>query len=120
MPYYEWQRSDPFKDYANDRTITEGEVVELSQAIADPQAGFVEVEEPDTGGETSESDADESTPEAESSAENTPLAEKHWRTAVSEIEDGEYDDRLGELAENDDLTDSVREAVEERQAELGE
>lgn len=120
MPFYEWRRSDPFRDYANDRTVTEGEVVELSQAIAEPQAGFVEVEAPSSDGETDSSDADDSGESSESSAEDTPLADKHWRTAVSEVQAGKYDGRLGELAENDDLTDSVLEAISERQAELSD
>jgi hypothetical protein len=124
MPYYEWTRSDPFRDHANDRTVIEGEVVELPESIGESAYGFVEADAPenagDGGGETQASDADASESTSADGAADTPLTEKHWRTAVSEVEDGEYDGRLDELAENDDLTDSVREAVEERQAALAE
>lgn len=124
MPRYKWTRSDPFKDYANDRVVEEGEVVEISDDIADPAYGFVEADESDAnsgdgGGETQESDASESESADADGAADTPIGEKHWRTAVSDIEAGEYDDRLESLLDGD-RRQSVREALEGRQAGLAE
>lgn len=46
MPHYKYERSDPFRDHANDRLIHEGEVVEFPEKIAGPQPGFVLVDGP--------------------------------------------------------------------------
>lgn len=115
MPY-EWTHRQPLTRLGGEDvqpgdtfTPTEAERASFSDAITETTSGE---------GEDDGADANSGETSAESGAEDTPLVEKHWRTAVSEVEDGEHDDRLGELAENDDLTDSVREAVRERQAEL--
>jgi len=41
------------------------------------------------------------------------VSDEHWRTVVSDVEAGEYDDRLDELAEVDTRS-SVQDAIEER------
>jgi hypothetical protein len=65
-------------------------------------------------------DTDDAEDTTESGAEDTALADKHWRTAVTEVENGEHDDRLDKLDGSDDLTDAVQEAVTERLAELSD
>lgn len=62
MPYYRYERDDPFRDHANDRIIEAGEVVQLSKAIAEPTYGFVEVDEPDETESNSESTDDAEDP----------------------------------------------------------
>ena len=68
MPWYEWTRSDPFRDHARSREVSDGEVVELPAEVADPQPGFVEVDAPEQDTHTDESESDE--PEAESGSED--------------------------------------------------
>lgn len=115
MPY-EWTHHKPLTRLGGEDvqpgevfTPTEAELTSFSDAIT---------ETADTEGEAEDADANDGETASESSAEDTPLNEKHWRTAVTEVEDGEHDGRLSELAEDDDLTESVREAVRERQADL--
>lgn len=61
MPWYRWERGDPFRDHANDRRVTEGEVVELPEAVADPQPGFAAVDEPRNPKGSTGEDAEEYT-----------------------------------------------------------
>lgn len=115
MPY-EWRGNGPLRRLGGE-DVQPGDTFQPTEAELASFSGAI-TETNDAGGEDDGADADSGETDAESGAEDTPLVEKHWRTAVSEVEDGEHDDRLGELAENDELTESVREAVRERQADL--
>jgi hypothetical protein len=56
MPYYKWNGTGEFRDSRNNRTIAEGEVVELDEKIVGGH-DFEEVDEPP--GETETPDVDE-------------------------------------------------------------
>lgn len=60
MPTYTWHGSDTFTDNANERVIEPGETVEISDRIAGPNPGFVEVSDAETETNSPESDEDES------------------------------------------------------------
>jgi len=55
MPVYEWTGSSVFHDNRNDRTISPGEQVELSEDVAGGHREFVEVEPTDDSEDESES-----------------------------------------------------------------
>lgn len=67
MPWYEWTRSDPFRDHARSRQVQSGEVVELPAEVADPNPGFVDADAPEEDTDAEQSEDDES--EAESGSE---------------------------------------------------
>lgn len=117
MPY-KWTHRKPLTRLSGE-DVQPGEEFEPTDAERQSFADAME-EVPDDESEGDAEDTDDGEDAAESSAEDTPLSEKHWRTAVTEVEEGQHDDRLAELAESGDLSDSVQEAVEERQAELAE
>jgi len=58
MPWYEWTRSDPFRDHARSRAVEEGEVVELPVEVADPNPGFVDADAPNDESEDDESESE--------------------------------------------------------------
>jgi len=58
MPWYEWTRSEPFRDTQNSREVAEGEVVELSAAVADPAYGFVAADPSEDGTTSADADSD--------------------------------------------------------------
>lgn len=69
MPWYEWTRSDPFRDHARSREVQDGEVVELPAEVADPNPGFVDADAPEQDTHTDEPQADESEDESGSEDE---------------------------------------------------
>lgn len=117
MPY-EWHGASSLRRVHGD-DVQPGEEFEPTDAERKSFSKAISETAGDEG-EDVNTDTDDGDDAEESSAEDTPLSEMHWRSAVSEVEAGEHDDRLEELAENDDLTDSVQEAVAERQAERSE
>lgn len=95
---------------------------ETATAIMERYRGFQVVE--DTGTTVNVTvDGDEDTVESvEAEVETDDVVSEvddlHWRTAQSDIEDGEYDDSLDDLAEAFDDESAVGKAVRERQAKL--
>jgi len=81
---------------------------ETYEALADAYPGFRVIEAGD----------DDSDPEG-SDGEDGGTEQEHWRTVVSDIEDGKYDGDLIELGERDDRA-SVQEAIAERRDALSD
>jgi hypothetical protein len=84
---------------------------ETYEALTDAYPGFRVVEDGDSGRDSGGEDGG-----------NTDLEwsdATHWRTVVSNVEDGKYDGRLDELADLDDRS-SVQEAIAERRDALSD
>jgi len=92
-------------------------VIDVSEAVFQRldrnYAGMERVEDSNPKGKATETTEEDS---AEDTTRLENVTEEHWRTVVSDIEAGEYDTRLDELAEVD-ARDSVQNAIEERQGE---
>lgn len=81
---------------------------ETYEALTDAYPGFRVIEAGDSAGDSGGSDGEDGGEE-----------KAHWRTVVSEVEAGEYDGSLDELADSDDRS-SVQDAIEARREELSD
>jgi hypothetical protein len=90
---------------------TDAELKSFSEAITEVSS------DAESETDTSESDAETAEDTDVSEASDDLTAGEHWRSAVADIEAGEYDNRLDEVTTVDDRQ-SVQEAVEARKAEL--
>lgn len=98
MPRYEWTRSEPFRDFANDRVVAEGEVVEIAEEVAAPAYGFVEADETDANpGEDSEDEG--STASAES--DGTDYAEMDYAELRQLAVDADTDEINGRSSKDE-------------------
>lgn len=97
MPWYEWTRSEPFRDTRNGRAVAEGDVVELPANVADPAHGFVPAETPEAGDDDADGDGD-----ADDAGDAAAAATEYTR---EELEAMDWQDLRGLAAEAD--TDAI-------------
>lgn len=88
MPTYEWRGDGVFLDHANGREVESGETVKLDSRIADPNPGFVKVDEPEPD-ETGEEDSSDESEEQESSPNYSEMDYSELRQLAADAETDE-------------------------------
>jgi hypothetical protein len=111
MPHYEWTGDGVYRDRRNDREVAPGDVVELTEHVAEPVAALRRVEHGEADADAPQPD-DDSEFDVEAFLDRTPVSD-----VAEDIERGAADDRLDDVKAAASRK-TVETAVEDRYQEL--
>lgn len=115
MPQYRWTGDGLYHDNRTDRLVESGEVVELDEAVGEPNRELVRVED--------EADGDEE--EAAEQAEDTETfdpeewLDQDYQQRTERVQSGDVDEHLGKILQAE-TSETVKDAVEDRQSDRPE